>query len=78
MENLNKPLFILKKDMEDVKEYLYVMDFSDASISEIEITKKDKDLETCDLLDKYGFNDDECFFMFTTKRITEINKINGK
>lgn len=78
MENLNKPLFILKKDMEDIKEYLYIMDFSDASISEIEITKKDKDLETCDLLDKYGFNDDECFFMFTTKRITEINKINGK
>lgn len=78
MENLNKPLFILKKDMEDIKEYLYIMDFSDASISEIEITKKDKDLETCDLLDKYGFNDDECFFMFTTKRITNINKINGK
>ena len=54
------------------------MDFSDASISEIEITKKDKDLETYDLLYKYGFNDDECFFMFTTKRITEINKINEK
>lgn len=78
MENLNKPLFILKKDMENIKEYLYVMDFSDASISEIEITKEDKYLEPCDLLDKYGFNDDECFFMFTTKRITEINKINGK
>lgn len=54
------------------------MDFSDASISEIEITKEDKDLETSNLLDKYGFNDDECFFMFTTQRITNINKINGK
>ena len=64
--------------MEDIKEYIYVMDFSDASISEIEITKKDKDLETYDLLYKYCFNDDECFFMFTTKRITEINKINEK
>lgn len=64
--------------MENIKEYLYVMDFSDASISEIEITKEDKDLETCDLLDKYGFNDDECFFMFTTKRITNIIKINGE
>ena len=64
--------------MEDIKEYIYVMDFSDASISEIEMTKKDKDLETYDLLYKYGFNDDECFFMFTTKRITEINKINEK
>lgn len=64
--------------MEDIKEYLYVMDFSDASISEIEITKEDKDLETYNLLDKYGFNDDECFFMFTTQRITKINKINVK
>lgn len=64
--------------MDNVKEYLYVMDFSDVSISEIEITKEDKDLETRDLLDKYGFNDDECFFMFTTQRITNINEINGK
>lgn len=52
------------------------MNFSDTSISEIEITEEDKDLESYDLLDKYGFNDDECFFMFTTKRITNINKIN--
>lgn len=64
--------------MEDAKEYCYVMDFSDASLSEIEITEEDKDLESSDLLDKYGFNDDECFFMFTTERITNINKINGK
>lgn len=34
--------------MDNVKEYLYVMDFSDVSISEIEIIKEDKDLETCD------------------------------
>lgn len=64
--------------MEDIKEYCYVMDFSDASLSEIEITEEDKDLESSDLLNKYGFNDDECFSMFTTKRITNINKINGK
>ena len=62
--------------MSNIKEYLYVMNLSDASISEIEITEEDKDLESCDLLDKYGFNDDECFFIFTTKRITNINKIN--
>lgn len=64
--------------MGDIKEYLYIMDFSDASISEIEITKEDKNLETCNLLDKYGFNDDECFFMFTTQKINNINKINKK
>lgn len=78
MVKLNQKLFIQKKNMEKIKEYLYVMDFSDASISEIEITKEDENLETCDLLNKYGFNDDECYFMFTTQRITNINKMNGK
>lgn len=62
--------------MENIKEYLYVIDYSDASISEIEITEENKDLEIDDLLKKYGFNDDECYFMFTTNRITKINKIN--
>lgn len=62
----------------NIKEYLYVMDYSDGSISEIEITEKDKDLESCDLLDKYGFKDSECSWMFTTERITKINKIDRK
>ena len=39
--------------MENIKEYCYVMDFSDASLSEIKITEENKDLEPCDLLDKY-------------------------
>ena len=64
--------------MDDIKEYCYVMDFSDASLSEIEITEEDEDLESFDLLDKYGFNYDECYFMFTTERITNINKIKRK
>ena len=64
--------------MENIKEYCYVMDFSDASLSEIEITEEDEDLESFDLLDKYGFNYDECYFMFTTERITNINKIKRK
>lgn len=76
MVKLNKQLSIQKKVMENIKEYCYVMDFSDASLSEIEMTEEDKDLEPCDLLDKYGFNNDECFYMFTSNRITNINKIN--
>lgn len=60
----------------EIKEYCYVMDFSDCSLSEIEITEEDEDLESSDLLNKYGFNEDECFFMFTTNRITDITKIN--
>lgn len=67
--------------MEDDKKYCYVMDFSDASLSEIEITEEDKDLTyfgLLNLLDKYGFNHDECSFMITTNRITNINKIKEK
>ena len=61
--------------MENTKqEYLYVMDFSDASISEIELTEEYNEIDLFDLLDKYGFNADTCEWMFTTERITEITK----
>lgn len=56
--------------------YLYVMDFSNASISEIELTEEDKNLIDCDILDKYCFNDSECSWMFTIERITNINRVN--
>lgn len=59
----------------DTKEYLYVMDFSDSTFSEIELKDENEEVDTEELLKKYGFNEDECYFMFTTKRITEINKI---
>lgn len=67
----------MKENLEKIKEYLYVMDYSDASISEIEITEEDENLDTIDLLRKYGFRDGDCYFMFTTQRITNINKIDG-
>lgn len=64
--------------MENINEYCYIMDFSDSSISEIKLNKENKQLKLYELLDKYGFKFTECNFMFTTKRITNINKIHRK
>lgn len=60
--------------MKDNIEYAYVMDYSIGEIFEIELTKEDKNLETEEILDKYGFNLDECYLMFSTKKL-RINKI---
>lgn len=75
MVKLNKQLSILKKDM-DVFEYMYVMDFSDATISEVKLMPEDENIESCDLLEKYGFNENTCSFMFTSSKINNITEIN--
>lgn len=63
--------------MEDTKfGYMYVMDFSDATISEVILEDGDDELEGCELLDKYGFKDSTCNFMITESRITEIHTVN--
>lgn len=58
------------------KEYCYILDYSDATICEIELTDEDKDLESEDLLNKYGCKSDTCSFMFTAVRIENITKLN--
>lgn len=60
--------------MKDNIEYAYVMDYSVGEIFEIEITKENEGLETEELLDKYNFNIDECYLMFSNKKLN-INKI---
>ena len=57
-------------------EYMYVMDFSDATISEVKLSSEDENIESCDLLKKYGFNENTCSFMFTSSKINNITKIN--
>ena len=57
-------------------EYMYVMDYSDSTISEVTLSSEDENLESCDLLKKYGFDEDTCSFMFTTIKINNITKIN--
>lgn len=63
--------------MEDF-EYLYIMDFSDTTISEIQLGEEDKEIETSDLLSKYGFDENTCSWMFTTTKINNITKIETK
>lgn len=60
------------------QEYLYVMDFSDCTISEIKLTEEYDEVDLFDLLDKYGFDADTCEWMFTTEKITEIVKAKPK
>lgn len=57
-------------------EYMYIMDFSDASITEVKLTSEDENLESCDLLSKYGFSENTCSWMFTTTKINNIKTIN--
>ena len=57
--------------MEEIKEWLYVMDYSDASITEIPIHEDELNIDDVEtfLCDK-GFNMDSIYFMWTTDRIT--------
>lgn len=61
--------------MKGIKEYLYVMDYSDGSISRIDLDEEESEMETIDILDKYGFDENTCSFMITTNEISEINII---
>lgn len=55
-------------------EYLYVMDYSDATISRINITDiEDDDVER--ILKEKDFNVDECAYMYSDKEINYINVI---
>ena len=52
--------------------YMYVMDFSDSSITEVCLKDEDSKLEANDLLNKYSFNVNTCSWMFTTTKIDNI------
>lgn len=52
--------------------YMYVMDFSDSSITEVCLKDEDNKLEANDLLNKYSFNVNTCSWMFTTTKIDNI------
>lgn len=52
--------------MEYGVEYLYVLDYSDNTISEIKIAP-DEDAEV--VLTNYGFNPDNCSWMFSNNKL---------
>lgn len=55
------------------QEYVYIMDYSDCTINRINITNEEDDDITI-ILRKYGFNEDECNYMYVNKEI-DINII---
>lgn len=55
------------------QEYVYIMDYSDCTINRINITNEEDD-DVTRILRKYGFNDDECSYMYANKEI-DINII---
>lgn len=64
--------YIQKKVMKEVKEYLYVLDYSDSTICEIQLDEEDENLETEDILNRRNLDMDECSFMWTTNKIDTI------
>lgn len=66
--------------MDDIKEYCYVMDYSDGTICEIEIMPEDNDefgdVDIDKLFNKYGLKESNCSCMFTTSKIESITKLN--
>ena len=56
-------------DTIDYQEYVYVFDYNQCSIYEIELNENTTNLETDELLNHYGLNVDECYVMFSSKKL---------
>lgn len=50
-------------------EYVYVFDYNQCSIYEIELNEDTTNLETDELLNHYSLNVDECYVMFSSKKL---------
>ncbi len=64
------------EDTKDYKEYVYILDFRDNAICEICITGDDVKLDSESLLNKYGFDIDNCNFMYSDYKLNleNVNK----
>lgn len=56
-------------DINDCKEYVYILSFSTNEVLEIGITKEDSNLTTEELLDKYDLDIDNCLVMYNSYRL---------
>lgn len=56
-------------DINDCKEYIYILSFGTNEILEIGITKEDSNLTTEELLDKYDLDIDNCLVMYNSYRL---------
>lgn len=56
-------------DIDDCKEYIYILSFCTNEVLEIGITKEDSNLTTEELLDKYDLDIDNCLVMYNSYRL---------
>lgn len=81
MVKLNIILFIQKKNMEIDSDktydfnYIYVLDYSDASIYEIHIDENEHNMEIEDIIEKHGCNINTCSWMLVESQIETIISI---
>ena len=62
--------------MENTKEYIYVLDYSDCTICEI-VRDKDDDTDIEDVLEKYGCKVSTCSWMISDHKIESITELNN-
>lgn len=66
------------EDIKDYTEYVYILDFCNNAICEIVVTGDDVNLDSEALLNKYGFDIDNCNFMYSNYKLNleNVNKEN--
>lgn len=52
--------------------YLYVFDYSSPAILEIECTDADSDLTSEEILEKHGYRESDCYFMYSQDKLEII------
>ena len=53
--------------------YLYVFDYSTPAIVEIECTEEDSDLTSEEILEKHGYRESDCYFMYSQDKLEIIS-----
>ena len=56
-------------DINNCKQYIYILSFGTNEVLEIGITEEDSNLTTEELLDKYDLDIDNCLVMYNSYRL---------
>ena len=56
-------------DINNCKEYVYILSFGTNEVLEIGVTEEDSNLTTEELLDKYNLDIDNCLIMYNSYRL---------
>lgn len=60
-----------------MQNYAYIINYSTGTIHELKLNEVDEELDGEELCEKYGFNIDETYVLFTTEEVI-IQKIEPK